>query len=115
MKKIWIFDENHRVYNKDENGKSIGSPIYAWHWVPVEVSGETKQSWILKYGVWIHGKTITKVPKSKPVSWALFSAQDVIKDIWIKENHRRIAKQILDMHLVEHYDVLQKIDNLLGN
>ena len=29
---VWVFDVNHREYERDANGKSIGGPIWRKHW-----------------------------------------------------------------------------------
>lgn len=46
---VYLFDPNHRVYPKDENGRNKwgSNPIYREHFVPVVITGETARSWIV--------------------------------------------------------------------
>ena len=44
---VWIFDENHRVYQRDEKGRQYGGPIYREHFVPRKIASETSRSWIV--------------------------------------------------------------------
>lgn len=48
-KTIYIFNANNRVYEKDAKGRSQGAPIYRKHWEPIQVIGETKNSWLVGY------------------------------------------------------------------
>jgi hypothetical protein len=44
--KLFIFDLNHRVYAKrDVKGYSSGGPIYAEHFIAIELTGETDKDW----------------------------------------------------------------------
>lgn len=44
--KVWLFDWNRRVYDKNEKGLS-GEPIYEKHFYEAEITGETSRSWII--------------------------------------------------------------------
>lgn len=67
---IWIYDGNHRVYEKREPGKPYagGGPIYRMSWRPQKIVGENKVSWITERGVKVrkkapdgrHGVAMTK-------------------------------------------------------
>lgn len=50
---VWVFDQNRRVY-RQENGRSVGSPIFREHFRETTITGETSRSWIIRGG---------KVPK----------------------------------------------------
>jgi hypothetical protein len=45
--RLWKWDENRRVYARSAERRSFGSPIYAEHFVEVEVVAETGRSWIV--------------------------------------------------------------------
>lgn len=48
---LYYFDGNRRVYPRTKDGRQMhGSPIYAEHYVPVKIVGETRVSWLLEYG-----------------------------------------------------------------
>jgi hypothetical protein len=45
--KVWEFDQNLRVYERDENGRAMGGPIWRKHWRELQVIGETSRSWLV--------------------------------------------------------------------
>ncbi len=59
---IWFFDQNRRVYQKDERGHSFGAPIWREHWGRLEIIGETPRSWCLGLPGGRH--IVAKPPKS---------------------------------------------------
>lgn len=79
---FFIFDENHRVYEKGTHGR----PIYREHFLNIEIIGETSRSWITsRFGM--------KVPKSNP--WPVFKNQQMVDDaVWVRENANRIADKV---------------------
>jgi len=87
---VWIFDENHRVYRKDENGRSFGGPIYREHWVPTKITGETTRSWLIGYG--------EKIPKKgwNPRAVA-FSLQEVEEQAYVMDNRHRLGDRVRDL------------------
>lgn len=86
---IWVYDGNRRVYNRDENGKAIGSPIYRESWNKYKVISETTRSWVLEYN--------KKVPK-KPEKWQkhafAFSEQELEDLIWVDEYAYKISEAV---------------------
>lgn len=43
---IYKFDENHRVYRRNADGRATGGPIYSEYFRPHIIAGETKLSWL---------------------------------------------------------------------
>ncbi len=97
----WVFDEDRRVYGKDERGHSTGGPIYREHWEKREIIGETRVSWLLKYG----GKV------KKKGQWGVaFSQEEVDRNVWEHENAYRLSELVRR----QPYEVLRKIADLIG-
>ena len=106
--RLWRFDSNRRVYGSDENGSARGGPIFAEHFVAVQIVAETKQSWI----VGPPGSPPPDDPKKMPWNYdrvrksALTAASrgfgvtpfytDARKAdaIWLAENRRRIMDAV---------------------
>ena len=99
--RCWIFDINRRVYNRDENGKSSGGPIWREHWKEVEIIGETKISWITDYG--------KKIPK-KGGHGICFSVSELDEKAWVHENRHKIASKIT---YLDSFEKLQKISEII--
>lgn len=57
--KFFMFDENRRIYKRDENGMAVGGPTFRGHFREVTIEGQTSKSWITD-----HGRV--KVPKLTP-------------------------------------------------
>ena len=76
--KFFTFDDNRRVYNRDENGRAFGGPTFRGHFVEVEIARETRVSWVLKY-------CGTKVPKRDP--WSVLYTPKMIDDAEWVDNH----------------------------
>jgi len=98
---VWIFDENNRVYKKDENGKSYGGPIWREHWRPLEIVGETRVSWLTKYG--------HKVPKKGGYKYC-FSEQEINERSYVIANKYKISEIILKLD----YGQLKRVAELIG-
>lgn len=79
---VWIFDINRRVYLKDGNGRSFGSPIWREHWKKIDVVGETRVSWLTSCR--------RKIPK-KGGHDICFSLREIEDRAWIHENAHRLA------------------------
>ena len=103
--KVWVFDENRRVYRKDKDGKSLGAgPIWREHWREMKITGETSRSWITEWD--------RKIPKKgfNP-RFVCFSEEEIDRNAWIKENRNKIAR-VIERH--NDYDLLQKVAQLIG-
>lgn len=82
---IWIFDENRRVYAKQDG--LTGRPIWREHWGKHAVVSETSKSWVLSNG--------RKIPKSqKPTSTIAFSEQEIDELEWAKVHMWKIRDRV---------------------
>ena len=78
---IWHFDTCRRIYPNRVAGTSdaFRAPLYREHWTRVQITGETRVSWITYSG---------KVPKNRKdllfKGWA-FTQEEVDRDVWIEE------------------------------
>lgn len=79
--KVWTFDLNHRVYPKDENGRTTGGPIYSEHFRQVEITGETTKSWLI-------GKWQERTPKARP---GIFTDEQKADMIWSNQHRHPIV------------------------
>lgn len=84
---VWRFDINRRVYKDPVTGEESRGPIWRYHWEPDVIVGETRVSWVTKYG-W-------KLPKkgAHPRQWA-FSEQEIADRAWVVEHAYKIAAQV---------------------
>ena len=102
---VWYFDPNHRVYNRDANGRRIGGPIWREHWRPVEVTGETRLSWIV-------GHDNYEVFRVKKKDWPakLALSQEHITQLQFVKDRFKIAS---DVGKCLDYATLKAIHDLL--
>jgi hypothetical protein len=99
-----MFDENHRVYPRDEKGRSTGGPIWRESWVPTVIESETSRSWITKYG--------DKFPKKRADFERLAYSQEEIDELqWVKEYRADIWRAVQGARDPE---VLRQIAALIG-
>jgi len=66
-----------------------GSPIYAKHFVEVEIVSQTKRSWIIDYGGWGRG---LKYPKKDPKG--LYTYEQMQDKIWAHHHRYRIERMV---------------------
>lgn len=99
---VLVFDLNHRVYRRDDKGRSFGSPIYREHFVPTEIVGETSRSWILR-------RYNKKVPKA--TLEGIYTPQQADEQSWVQEHRHRIADAIC---FVRDVGTLKKVAELVG-
>lgn len=97
---VWVFEENRRVYSRDDKGRSIG-PIWREHWVKVEIVGETSRSWITSGG--------RKISKSGGLGIA-FSQEDIGRAALV-EKRWMIADAVNDC---KNVCLLQQVAEILG-
>ena len=100
---IWRFDENHRIYKKDANGRSNGGPIYREHWRSTTIQAETTKSWITVWG--------EKVPKRGPHPGYAFSASEVDDHCWVHGNRYSITRAV---DRCKDANALRRIAELVG-
>ena len=103
---VWYFDENHRVYECDETGRSRGGPIWREHWRPAEVIGETRVSWIV--GTDGRFKELRVKKRDWPGNLALSDA-DIDRRAFVEQAHL-IGRRVSRCH---DYDTLKAISDLL--
>jgi hypothetical protein len=100
--KLWYFDENRRIYERDTKGNVIGPPIWREHWHEVAIIGETSRSWIISY-------TNDKVPKkSFPGKYAV--SQEQIDRLEFVSKRYQLSRRI---DQCRDYETLQEIKKLL--
>ena len=87
-KTVWLFDENNRVYARDDKGRSLGGgPIWREHWRPVKIVGETSRSWITEYR--------DKIPKKGHDQRKFaFTRDEIEEQAYIHENRYRLAQSV---------------------
>lgn len=102
---VWIFDANHRVYNRPENGGlASGGPIWREHWRPRRIIGETPRSWLLE------GWRNEKVPK-KGGKGIAFSEGELDRLEFINNHAYKISDAV---RWVRDFDALVKVAKLVG-
>ena len=102
---VWVYDSNIRHYERDENGKAYGSPIYRESWVKRKVEGETTRSWILEYGY--------KAPKKPDRIQAQVLAYDEVEledKIWKHDNAYKISEKVRSADA----ETLRKVAEVIG-
>lgn len=82
---IWYFDENHRVYKRDDKGRALGGPIWREHWVKLIIVGETRVSWVTNRGA--------KIAKKRDPNawWHAYSLQDIEDQAWMRSHRSHLA------------------------
>lgn len=103
---VWIFDQNRRVYRKNNKGISIGGPIWREHWGRRTVTGETSRSWIVDR-IKIP-KTLIRLPGGATFS---FSEERINELGWVEENRHPITVAI---RRIEDPALLRQIAKLIG-
>lgn len=108
--KVWAFDQNHRVYKRDERGKAIGGPIWREHWVPMEVVGETSRSWLVG-PEWArkNPERATKIAKKDWPGNLAVSQADIDRRAFV-ETRYKIADRVGNCR---DYDTLKAIETAL--
>lgn len=81
---VWIFDANHRVYEKPKPGRIFpdGGPIWREHWRKMKITKETRVAW------WVHDR---KFPKANPRGLA-WSEEEIDDAAWVEDNRHAIAR-----------------------
>lgn len=106
---VYYFDQNRRIYPKDEDGRQIGRPIYLEHFRPVVIMGEVAKSWLLNVSVTIGDRSVTKVSKAVAETM-FFTTEEVGRAVWVEENAYRIRSFVRDC---DDYETLQAIDAVI--
>ena len=106
--KVWRFDQNRRVYARDENGKARGGPIWREHWEPLEIIGETTRSWIIGR----HGASVQFGDKIAKAAWPgalALSEEDISKRAFV-EGRYSLSERV---RRCTDYETLKKIEAAL--
>ena len=118
--KVWIFDDNRRVYQDDKGNKTV-SPWFRGHFVEKYIVGETTQSWLVGYkGNMLDDKTNIKVNK-KNLTYSIgnnygrngklyISEEEINQKCWMEENLRIIIRKV---EQCTDYEKLRKIEEIL--
>lgn len=110
---VWAFNQNRRVYQRDESGKAIGGPIWREHWEPLVVVGETKVSWLVG-PEWMLGcdtSRATKVPKKSWPGVYKTSEAEIDKAAFV-EARWSLAQRIQGCR---DYDTLKAVESALDS
>lgn len=101
---VWRFDENYRVYQRNDQGRAIGGPIWREHWRPVAIVGETTRSWITSSG--------DKVPKKNAshYQWA-FSEDEIAGRAFVHEHGYAIGRHV---GALRDYATLKAVADLIS-
>ena len=98
---VYIFDINHRIYERDENGRSKGGPIYREHFRPYVIRGEEKRSWI----VCAPNSNFTR----KIVKTAFKTEAEVDDDCWQNDHRVHVANMVLYCRDTEKLRAVAKV------
>lgn len=113
--RVFVWDENRRVYRRDASGKAMGSPIWREHWRPAVICGETPRYWLAGHAIDSNvtlSRCLAKIPKKGdlPSNIAL-DEQHIERRAWIAEHRGHLANMI---RTIECHDTLRKVAELIG-
>jgi len=101
--KVFVFDDTVRQYVDDKGNKTVGC-WYKAKFVLKEITGETKQSWIIDDYIKI---------KKKDAGNLIFATQeDVDKHYWVYSNAYSIGESV---QKIKDYDKLKQIKAILNS
>jgi hypothetical protein len=106
---IYYFDQNHRVYEEDENGKSFGGPIWIKHWRERKIIGETKVSWLVGFE-WKPDKVNKKKLAAGELGNYCASWDQIEEAAWVHANRWKIVR-LLEWE--RSYDKIKEIAKIL--
>ena len=95
--KVWLFDQNRRVYEKDSIISS--APIFSEYFYQVTITGETSRSWL-----------IGREKFSKKTLEGIYTNETKADKIWDEENRYKITEKVRYCSIIE----LKKINEILG-
>ena len=104
---IWHFDENRRVYERDDTGRAFGGPIYAEYYKPYKIVGEEARSWIVESNTFKQKVAKNRIDRS-PTEW--FSDAARLDNIW-KHDHRHKIRNLIDQ---ADAATLRKVAEIIG-
>lgn len=102
---VFQFDQNLRVYPRNEKGNTLGGPIWREHWRKVKVIGETSRSWIIGY-------SDVKIPKNKPLPWGIcIDEKELDKRAWVNDNAHKISEKMRKIP----FELLATVAEIIGH
>lgn len=109
---IYKFDENHRVYRRDKDGRAQGGPIYAEHFFPFVIQGETKHSWLTGYRgeEKVNKRTMRSAGKGGFHGHDWFTEEGKAGRIWLARHRHKIIRHL--EHATE--EQLRRVAEIVG-
>lgn len=109
--KVWIIDENRRVY-VDKEGNRTSAPIFREKFVERYIIGETRVSWILGHRDDLDLKRGDKVKKADAQRIIYTSEKEIDERCWIRSNQYTISEEV---RRCDDFAILNQIAELLKN
>lgn len=105
--KLWVWDENRRVYDRSTSG--FGPPIWREHYRQLEIVDETSRSWVLS-----DRQKINKKGLSTGGLWPRIcrTEREIDKAEWVEKHRHRIAAILIRGKI--DYETLRQIAEMLG-
>ena len=114
--RLWQFDQNRRVYKKDDQGRAYGGPIFEEQFVEGRIVGENRASWLVKTE---HRRDPTKVLKKDLTapSWGghratYYTDAGRADAIWREKHRAEIANRVRAFGIPT--DQLRAIAKIIG-
>lgn len=105
---LYEFNQNRRVYRRKLDGTSYGAPIFEEYFQPVQVTGETKVSWIVGPD-WAQSK-VNKKEILTGRAGVFFTKAGMEDEIFKNDNAIEIANLVKS----QSADVLRQIAKILN-
>lgn len=104
---LYHFDINRRVYDKPppESGRIFGTLVYAGHFKPLKIIGETSQSWLMEFNYKAKKKAGGPLQRG-----GFYTAEEMADNIWMHE-HRHKIRDLIDRASPTH---LREVARILG-
>lgn len=108
--RVWRFDLNRRVYERDADGNARGGPIWREYWEPLVVIGETARSWLV--GPEWMAKSPERAMKIAKKDWpgSLATSEEDIERVRFVDQRHKLADRL---KLCTDYDTLKAIEKAL--
>ena len=100
MEKLYWFDINRRVYNRDANGNAFGGPIYREHFREINIKPNDDWQRIDRKRQYVRGKE----------KYRTYTETEMQDAVYIHDNANKIAERVRQC---KDADLLRKIAELL--
>ena len=110
---IYKFDENRRRYTKPAPGHQWGEIIWAEHFEPKKITGETKQSWLVSdYGheIRVNKKTMLSAGRGGMSGHRWFTEDGKAGQLWLHEHGHKLRMLVGRAT----YEQMRQIADILG-